>query len=189
MTLSALQANIREAVAVYNSLGTLAEPLADAVTAIGDCLASGGKLLCCGNGGSASDAAHFAGEFVCRFVKDRQAFAAIALGSPAATVTAIANDYGYERVFARQVEAFGRPGDVLVVFTTSGHSPSVVAALEQANAMNLASVALLGGDGGACKALATHPLVVSSTKVTARIQEAHALLYHTICQMVDERLA
>lgn len=189
MTVSALQANIREATAVYNSLATLAQPLEKAVDAICQCLGSGGKLLCCGNGGSASDAAHLAGEFVCRFVTDRRAFPAIALGSPDATITAIANDYGYDRVFARQVEAFARPGDVLVAFSTSGNSPSILKALEQANAMNIDSVALLGGDGGQAKALATHPLVIESTKVTARIQEGHALLYHTICQMVDDRLA
>ncbi|MCC6683291.1 MAG: SIS domain-containing protein [Phycisphaeraceae bacterium] len=189
MSTSPLSANIRDAVAVLQSLQPLAEALQRAVDAICVCLTSQGKLLCCGNGGSASDAAHFAGEFVCRFVKDRRAFPAIALGSPAATTTAIANDYGYDRVFARQVEAFARPGDLLVVFSTSGNSPSIIAALQQAKAMHIESVALLGGDGGACRELATYPLVVTGTKTTARIQEAHALLYHSICQMVDDRIA
>ncbi len=188
MNSSPLSNNIRDAVAVLQSLDALAEPLQKAADAICQCLTSQGKLLCCGNGGSASDAAHFAGEFVCRFVKDRQAFAAIALGSSDATITAIANDYSYDRVFARQVEAFARPGDLLVVFSTSGNSPNIIEALKQAQAMHIESIALLGGDGGACRELATYPLIVPGTQTTARIQEAHALLYHTLCQMIDQKI-
>jgi len=188
MTSSALHDNIHEATAVCRSLAELAEPLGQTVDAVCQCLRDGNKLLLCGNGGSAADAAHFAGEMVCRFQRERRAYPAIALTDTAATLTAIANDYHYDRVFARQVEAFAKPGDLLIVFTTSGQSANILAALRTARDLDIQSIAFLGSDGGKARDLATIPLVVASTNITARIQEAHMLLYHTLCQRIDEVL-
>ncbi|HZN03342.1 MAG TPA: SIS domain-containing protein [Candidatus Polarisedimenticolia bacterium] len=147
-------------------------------------LARGGKVLACGNGGSASDAQHFAAELVGRYKDERPALAAVALTSDGAVLTCLANDYDYERIFARQVEALGRPGDLLLAISTSGRSPNVLRALETARARGLSTAALLGRDGGPALPLADVAVVVEDEE-TARIQEGHALLIHLLCEALD----
>ena len=158
-----------------------------AVTVVHDCLRSGGRILACGNGGSAADAQHLVAELVGRFAEERQALAAIALTANAATLTALANDYGYERVFARQVEALARSGDVLIAISTSGNSANVVRAAQTARGLGCTVVALTGEGGGQ---LAGHAdlLLRAPSKVVARIQEIHALCIHAICATLDARI-
>ena len=161
------------------------EPQVDAAAkAISRSLLSGGKLLACGNGGSAADASHLTTEFVCRFVKDRRPYPAVSLATHGGDLTAIGNDYGFDDIFSRQVEAFGLKGDVLCAFTTSGQSNNVRNALLAAKKCGVTSIAFLGRDGGPCTGLADIELLVPAT-VTARIQEGHKLLLHTICEMVE----
>jgi D-sedoheptulose 7-phosphate isomerase len=179
-----LQANIQASAATLQSLTALAAPLAQAARLATDCLLAGNKLLLCGNGGSACDAAHLATEFVGRFNADRRPLPAICLTDSGSTLTSIANDFGYDQVFARQVHGFARPGDVLIAITTSGKSKNIVLALEAARDIGIASIAFLGKGGGLAKGIATVDLLVPS-QVTARVQEAHLLLYHTLCEMVD----
>ncbi|MBD0275029.1 MAG: D-sedoheptulose 7-phosphate isomerase [Acetobacteraceae bacterium] len=163
------------------SLCAETEAAADMVVAS---LRAGGTLLLCGNGGSAGDAQHWAGELVSRFFYDRPGLAAVALTVDSSILTAIGNDYGYERVFARQVEALGRPGDVLFALSTSGNSKNILAALEAARAKGMRSVGFTGQGGGAMAALCDLCLRVPSA-VTPRIQEGHEVLGHTICAMVE----
>jgi D-sedoheptulose 7-phosphate isomerase len=164
--------------------GTALEGLGRLVLLTHRVLAQGGKVLACGNGGSASDAQHFAAELVGRYREERPALAAVALTSDGAVLTCLANDYEYAHVFARQVEALGRPGDLLLAISTSGRSPSVLRALETARSRGLATAALLGRDGGPARALADLPVVVEDDE-TARIQEGHALLIHLLCEALD----
>ena len=186
---SVLLANIRDAVAVYEALSELDDPTRRAADALISCLTTGHKLLACGNGGSAADAAHLTTEFVCRFVRDRRPYPAICLNVHGGDMTAISNDYHYEEVFARQVRAFAQPGDVLLVLTTSGNSASIAQALIACRDLpGVTSIALLGRGGGGCAGLADIELCVSGTDVTARIQEAHKLLIHTLCEIVEEQL-
>jgi len=156
-------------------------PLLPAVEAAGrvlaEALAAGNKILTAGNGGSAADALHLAEELVGRFERDRAALAGISLCADPTLLTCIANDYGFEQVFSRQVEGLGRPGDVLVVFSSSGRSPNIVRALPAARARGLRSIALLGKDGGAARGLADHEIIVPSAD-TARIQEIHTFVVH-----------
>jgi D-sedoheptulose 7-phosphate isomerase len=152
---------------------------------IADCFQSGGKLLLFGNGGSAADAQHIAGEFINRFLpQDRRALPAIALSTDGGVLTCIANDTGFENIFARQVEALGSRGDVCLAITTSGNSPNVVAAIEQAHAREMKVIGLLGRDGGRCAKLCDLALVVTS-KDTQRIQETHNLIGHVVCELVE----
>lgn len=148
-------------------------------------LRRGGKILVCGNGGSAADAQHFAAELSGRYLKERRALAGIALTTDTSALTAIGNDYGYDRVFSRQVEALGRPGDLLVGISTSGNSPNVILAVEAAHALGMATLGLLGRDGGRLKAMVDEALVVPSA-VTARIQEVHQMVYHFWCELLDD---
>jgi len=150
-------------------------------------LAGGGKLLLFGNGGSASQAQHLAAEFVNRFERDRHALAAIALTCDGAALTSIANDDRYDRVFARQVEALGRPGDVAIGLTTSGASESIVLGLRAARERGLVAIAFSGRDGGAAARAADQALVIPGTS-TARIQELHLLAGHILCALVDLQL-
>lgn len=150
------------------------------------CWAGRGKVLVAGNGGSAADAMHFAEELSVRYRKDRRALAAVALCDPAA-ITCCGNDYGFERVFARQVEALGNPGDVLVALTTSGNSASLLRAAEAARERGVSVVGLLGRGGGALRPLCDLALVVPSD-LTPRVQEAHKLLFHVLCEWVDARV-
>src|ERR1700690_2791310 len=141
---SLLKANAAASAATLQSLGALAEPLARAVKLATDCLLGGNKLITCGNGGSASDASHLATEFVCRFHSDRRPYPALSLTDTGSTLTAISNDYAFEQIFARQVRAFARKGDVLIAITTSGKSKNIKLALEAANELGVASIAFLG---------------------------------------------
>jgi D-sedoheptulose 7-phosphate isomerase len=147
---------------------------------------AGGKALIAGNGGSAADAMHLAEELVVRFQKNRRALPAMALLDPTA-VTCAANDFGYDFVFSRQVEAFGKQGDVLIVFTTSGNSVNILKALEAAKQRKLITAAFLGKDGGKANSMCDIALVVPSP-VTARVQEGHKVLYHSLCEWVDQRV-
>lgn len=162
--------------------------VAKAADLIEESLRAGNKLLVCGNGGSAADASHFATEFVVRFTKDRPAYPAICLSGDGGLLTAAGNDYGFDEVFARQVAAFGLEGDVLICLTTSGKSRNVERALEEAKAHKLKTIAFLGRDGGSTIGMADVDLLVRSDS-TARIQEAHQLLLHVLCETIESRLA
>jgi D-sedoheptulose 7-phosphate isomerase len=163
------------------------EPVARAAGAIRRALAEGQKVLAFGNGGSAADAQHFAAELVGRFERDRKGAAAVALTADTSAVTAIANDYGFERVFARQIEALGRRGDVALGITTSGRSPNVVAALEAARARGMVTIALTGRDGGAAAAAAAIHVNAAGDSA-ARIQEVQRTLLHAMCELIEQEL-
>ncbi len=150
-------------------------------------LRAGGKILVFGNGGSAADAQHFAGELVGRFRRDRPGLAALALGTDAAIVTAVGNDLGFERVFARQIEALGRPGDVALAISTSGRSPNVLAALRAARERGLTTVGLTGRGGGDVAMLVDHLIDVADAD-TPRIQEVHGMVVHLLCELIEEEL-
>jgi D-sedoheptulose 7-phosphate isomerase len=179
--------NLRDAKAMLEQVATLEAKIVGAAGAIADALLSGNKLLACGNGGSAADASHLTTEFVCRFNQDRRPYPAISLAAQGGDLTAIGNDYDFSEIFSRQVHAFGRPGDILIAFTTSGRSPNVRRALVAAGELKMQTIAFLGRDGGSCAGLADIELLVASD-VTARIQEGHQFLFHTICEMVEQRL-
>lgn len=159
-----------------------------AITRIAAALAEDKPLLVCGNGGSASDAMHIAGELVGRFLKERRALNCIALGADPAVMTAWSNDYSYETVFARQVEAYGRPGGVLLGISTSGNSANVLKAAETAKAKGMTVIGMTGESGGKLKPLCEILLNAPSTN-TPHIQQIHACLYHYICEKVEARLA
>jgi D-sedoheptulose 7-phosphate isomerase len=170
-----------------HALSSLEPHMAQAADVIDQCLHTGNKLLVCGNGGSAADASHFATELVVRFAKDRRALPAICLTSDSGILTAAGNDYGFDEIFARQVAAFGVPGDVLISLTTSGTSRNVIRALEEAKARKLRSIAFLGRDGGSSTGIADVDLLIRSDS-TARVQEAHQLLLHVLCDVIESRL-
>jgi len=165
-----------------------AEEIARAAELLTSALSRGGTVLLCGNGGSAADAQHIAAELTGRFLRERPGLPAVALTTDSSALTAIGNDYGFERVFARQVEALGRPGDLLVAITTSGSSPNVLQAIRAARSRELAVIGLLGRDGGAARALCDVALVVEAD-VTARVQEVHILVGHILCEAVDRAFA
>jgi D-sedoheptulose 7-phosphate isomerase len=169
----------------------VADQSADAVLAAADVMlaafARGSKVLIFGNGGSAADAQHFACELVGRFLRDRRALSAMALTADTAQITAIANDYGFDRVFVRQLEAHGRPGDVAVGISTSGMSPNVLAALEYAKSCGLRTVAFTGGSGGAIGAAAEVHVNVPHD-LTPRVQEVHRTLIHAVCDLIEQRM-
>lgn len=150
-----------------------------------ECLKKGGKILICGNGGSAADAQHFAAELSGRYKKERKALAGIALTTDTSALSAIGNDYGFEFVFSRQVEALGNENDVLIGISTSGKSPNVLEALKKAKELNMLCLGLSGKGGGMMNKLCDYNLVVPSDD-TARIQEMHILIIHTLCQIIDE---
>ncbi len=152
-----------------------------------DYLKKGGKVMIFGNGGSASDSQHIAAELVGRFKKDRAALPAIALTTNTSILTALANDYGYEIVFAKQIEALGKKNDIAIGISTSGKAKNVILALRQAKKMGLKTIALTGGDGGELAKSADLALIVPSS-VTARIQEAHITIGHIVCEMVEQAL-
>jgi D-sedoheptulose 7-phosphate isomerase len=152
-----------------------------------ECIERGNKLLACGNGGSASDAEHVVAELVGRYRDERRALPAMALAGGMATITAVANDYGYETVFARQMEAVARPGDLLFAISTSGNSPNVLAAARVARERSCRVVGFTGASGGKL-ASQVDVLVAAPSKVTARIQEVHILCMHIICESLDRRL-
>jgi len=158
-----------------------------ATSLIADCLKNNGKILLFGNGGSASDSQHIAAELIGRFKKERKALAAVALNTNVSVLTALANDYGYDIVFARQIEALGRKEDLALGISTSGKAKNVILGIKQAKKMGLNTVALTGGEGGELAKLADISIIVPS-KVTARIQEAHITIGHIICELVEQSL-
>jgi D-sedoheptulose 7-phosphate isomerase len=158
-----------------------------AADAVGDAFGRGNKVLVFGNGGSAADSQHFAAELVGRFSRERRALPAIALTTDTSALTAIGNDYGFDRVFARQVEALGRKGDVVIGISTSGASRNVVAALEAARAAGMTTIALTGRDGGEVGAAADVHVNVPSP-ATPRVQEVHRTILHVICELVEQGL-
>lgn len=174
----------------YQSAQSLSKPIAAAVQAMLACVTSGGKVLACGNGGSAADAQHFAAEFVGRFERERPELGAIALTTDSSILTAVANDYGYNVVFSRQVRALGLPGDVLLAISTSGNSASILAAVDAAHERDMTVVALTGKGGGkmaqALRETDVHICVPHER--TARIQEVHLLVVHCLCDGVDTQL-
>ena len=178
---------ITAATETVRSLASLEARMGEAADLIEQCLRAGNKLLLCGNGGSATDAAHFATELVVRFTKDRRAYAALCLATDGGLLTAAGNDYGFDEIFARQVAAIGVPGDVLICLTTSGKSKNVNRALEEAKARKLKTIAFLGRDGGSTIGMADVDLLVRGDS-TARIQEAHQLLLHVLCEIIEARL-
>ena len=179
---------IRASTETVRSLEKLEADLGRAADLIEKCLRAGNKLLVCGNGGSAADAAHFATEFVVRFAKDRRAYPAISLTGDGGLLTAAGNDYGFDEIFARQVAAFGKESDLFICLTTSGNSKNVMRALEEAKTRKLKTIAFLGRDGGSTIGLADVDLLVRGDS-TARIQEAHKLLLHVFCETMESRLA
>ena len=168
----------------------LAQPIAAAAERMIRCLEAGGKIMSCGNGGSAADSQHFAAEMLNRFEIERPSRAAMALSTDTSTLTSIANDYAFDQVFAKQVRALGRPGDVLLGISTSGSSPNVMEAIKAAHQRDMRVVALTGNQGGAIVGL-LHPddvhICVPSTR-TARIQEVHLLTLHCLCDAIDAAL-
>lgn len=164
----------------------------DAISTLADkiveCISSGGKLVLCGNGGSASDALHFAGEIVGRFVKERKAWPAVVLNADVASMTAIANDYGYDDVFARQAEGHIKPGDIFVGISTSGNSENVYRALLVAQKIGATTACLVGKDGGKIANQADCPIIVHN-QVTARVQECHIIIIHILCELSEAKLA
>jgi D-sedoheptulose 7-phosphate isomerase len=182
-----LRSAVAAAKETLQSLSRLEGQVEKAADLIEECLRAGNKLLVCGNGGSAADASHFATEFVVRFMKDRPAYPAICLAGDGGLLTAAGNDYGFDEIFARQVAAFGRPGDLLICLTTSGKSKNVERALEEAKARKLKTITFLGRDGGSTIGMADVDLLVRGD-LTARIQEAHQLLLHVLCETVEVRL-
>jgi len=174
----------------YAAAEILSRPIADAVSAVVGCITAGGKVLACGNGGSASDAQHFAAEFVGRFERERPGLAALALTTDTSILTAIGNDYDFNAIFSKQVQALGAPGDVLIAITTSGNSANVLAAVEAAHAKEMTVIALTGRGGGKMLAELTETDVHICVphERTARIQEVHILALHCLCDAVDLQL-
>jgi D-sedoheptulose 7-phosphate isomerase len=174
----------------YAAAESLTRPIADAVHALVGCITAGGKVLACGNGGSAADAQHFAAEFVGRFERERPPLAAIALTTDSSILTAISNDYDYTAIFAKQVQALGNPGDVLLAISTSGNSANVLAAVQAAKSREMTVIALTGRGGGKLReALGeTDVHVCVPHERTARIQEVHLLTIHCLCDAVDLQL-
>ncbi len=186
--MSTLQDAIQDSLQVTQALAKFEPRMQQAADLIRDALLRGHKLLVCGNGGSAGHGGDFTTEFTCRFRAERRPFPAMNLSDGPTLVTAIGNDYGYENVYSRQVEAFGKPGDVCVGISTSGHSANVKNALMQARKMRLHTMAMLGRGGGSSVGLADLEFIIPS-EVTARVQEAHKFLFHVLCEMVDPALA
>lgn len=172
------------------TLDTARPKLLAAARLMADALTRRAKILSCGNGGSAGDAQHFSSELVNRFERERAALAAVALTTESSTLTAIANDYDYSRIFSRQVEALGQPGDILLAISTSGHSDNVLQAIEVAHAHDMPVVALTGKDGGRmAQALASEDIELRAISgSTARVQEVHLLFIHCLCDLIDEQL-
>lgn len=164
-----------------------AEKIVQLAQLIGRAFRGGHKVLLFGNGGSSTDASHIAAEFVGRYHRDRAPLPAIALGTDAAALTCIANDYAYDEVFARQVRAHGQEGDIAIAISTSGNSPNVLKAVQAAREAGLTTIGWTGGTGGKLAGMVDHSFVVPS-KVTARIQESHITLGHVLCELIDEQL-
>jgi len=185
-----IEAQISEAAQVMNQMlsdGHIAETMEAAARACVSSLERGGKILLAGNGGSAADAQHIAGELVSRFAFDRPGLPAIALTTDTSVITAIGNDYGYERLFARQVQAHGQKGDVFVAYSTSGKSPNVLMGMEEARSRGLVCIGMTGNQGGSMAELCDYLLEVPSAD-TPKIQEGHLVLGHILCGLVENAM-
>jgi phosphoheptose isomerase len=182
-----LKSAIAAATTTLRSIVDLESQVTKAADLIVDCLTNGKKALACGNGGSAADAADFCTELACRFVEDRRPYPALNLSHGGSLITATGNDYGFEEIFARQVRAFGNPGDLLIAVSTSGKSKNIRRAIEEARDGKLTTIALLGRDGGSAAGVADVDLVVKGDS-TARIQEAHKFILHVLCEICEGRL-
>lgn len=180
-------ANLDEHAALISKLASLNDEIWAAIDIIATSMGSGGKLMLCGNGGSAADSQHLAAEFTGRFIKDRRPLPALALSTDTSALTCISNDYSYDDVFSRQVAGLGRKGDCLIGISTSGNSANVLRAVESAKEMGIRTIGLLGRDGKKLAKLCDMSIIVPSS-VTARIQEAHILIGHTICGAVEVAL-
>jgi phosphoheptose isomerase len=185
--LTPFQSSLNEALETFETLRGIEGDFSRAVQTVEECLRNGGKLLICGNGGSASDSVHIATEFTCRFQEDRRPYPAFALSADGGLLTAIGNDYGFQEIFSRQVWAFAKPGDVLIALSTSGKSRNVLSAIEEARRREMKSIALLGKGGGFTTGAADIELIVNSGS-TSRIQEAHKFLLHVLCEIVESAL-
>ena len=182
--IATFQASIDTKQALINDIKSL-EGLLEVAEVASTTIKAGHKIMLCGNGGSAADSQHIAAELIGRFEKERRSMAAIALTTDTSALTAIGNDYGYDQVFARQVEGLGQSGDLLIGISTSGNSKNVVRAMEVAQSKGIRTVALVGDKPeGAMQAIADYVLAAPSTN-TARIQECHILIMHTLCQLVE----
>ena len=181
-----LDRGVAELTDMLPKLAAMHAPLQQLGEILMQCWSARGKVLVCGNGGSAADAMHLAEEFAVRFMKNRRALAAIALCDPT-MITCAGNDFGYDTVFSRQVEALGYPGDVLIAFTTSGNSGNILAAIDAAKKQQMKIVTFLGKDGGKARGKADVEFIVPAN-VAHRIQEGHKILYHTLCEWVDEQV-
>lgn len=179
--------SLHEARETFLELEALEPTIVSAAETVRACLKSGGKLLLCGNGGSAADSAHIATEFTCRFMGDRRPYPAISLTADGGLLTAIGNDYAFQDIFSRQVRAYGRPGDVLIALSSSGKSRNVLSAIEEARRAGLKTIVFLGKAGGFTKGAADIEILVPGT-VTARIQEAQKFLLHVLCELVEPDL-
>jgi D-sedoheptulose 7-phosphate isomerase len=177
---------LKDAAAAHERMAGRAGAIVGAAAAIAAALRNGRAILTFGNGGSAADAQHFAAEMVGRYEQDRQAWPAIALTTDTSALTAVGNDYGFDRVFARQLEALGRAGDVAIGISTSGNSPNVLRGLEAAKARGLTTIALTGR-GGEAGTIAAHHIAVDEAR-TSRVQEVHATVLHVICELVEQEL-
>jgi D-sedoheptulose 7-phosphate isomerase len=188
--LDRIRQRLRESAELKLSLGpAVLEPLQALIAATGRALRQGHKLLVFGNGGSAADAQHIAAELVGRYLRERRALPAVALTTDTSILTSVGNDYGYDHVFARQVEALARPGDVLLGISTSGNSPNVRMAIEKARALGgVTTAAFLGRTGGTIRTLVDHAIVIPAQD-TARIQECHITMGHILCERVEELLS
>jgi D-sedoheptulose 7-phosphate isomerase len=183
-----IRQSLEASAAAYRALPAQAEAIAEIAALLTATLRSGGKLLIFGNGGSAADAQHVACEFVVRFRRERAALPAIALTTDSSILTAIGNDYDFTRIFARQIAALARPGDLAIGISTSGNSPDVLAGIEAAKAAGIATLGFTGRGGGALRALADR-CYCADADATARIQEAHIAVWHAICEAIDEVFA
>ena len=185
MTSSTYLHNLQEHLVLFESLHLLNDAVQQAIDACVSALQSGGKIMLCGNGGSAADSQHLAAEFTGRFTLDRKPLAALALSTDTSALTCIANDYHFDEVFSRQVRALGRSGDCLLAISTSGNSANVCKAVEAARSLGVHCIGLLGRDGGKLKNLCDVSIVVPSA-ITARIQEAHILIGHSLCGAIEQ---
>jgi D-sedoheptulose 7-phosphate isomerase len=179
------QQQLREARASLESLEAQLPELEKVAQALVQCLKNGGKILTCGNGGSAAEAQHFAEELVGRYKKDRQSLPAVSLVADGTLLTCILNDYGADEIFARQVDSLCCPGDILVALSTSGNSENVLRAVKRAKAKRVLTFGLLGRDGGQMRDLCDFQIIIEGD-VTARIQEAHLVCIHLLCEAIDE---
>lgn len=180
------RAQIETTQTLMTAMLALAPAIEKLATAIADTVLNGQTLYTCGNGGSAADAGHFAEELSGRYRTNRRALPALSLSIDALAMSCIANDFGYDAVFARQLEAHGKPGDILTVFSTSGNSPSIIRALQTARTRGMQTVALLGKGGGAAQGLADHEIIVPADD-SGRVQEMHIQIVHFVCEVIEQR--